>query len=151
MALTEEDPAAAPAEQETAVAERAPVTGHIAMVDRVPLVPWGSTSSGPSLPSADDEEVPDVSSCNDGLEPCNLANTEVYRRMRQIWTATALGESFKPGTQKAIQPKSQRKTHALCLPRSSTMSVRSSLYNYVQENGRTYHRYKEGSKSCPRR
>ena len=27
------------------------------------------------------------------------------------------------------------------------MSVRSSLYNYVQENGRTYHRYKEGSMS----
>ena len=63
MALTEEDPAAAPAEQEqeAVAAERAPVTGHVAMVDRVPLIPWGSASSGPSLPSADDEEVPDVS------------------------------------------------------------------------------------------
>ncbi len=70
MAVTEEDPAAAPAEQETAVAERAPVTGHIAMVDRVPLIPWGSASSGPSLPSADDD-IPDVSSCNEALELCN--------------------------------------------------------------------------------
>jgi len=26
------------------------------------------------------------------------------------------------------------------------MSVNSSIYNYVEENGRTYHRYKEGSK-----
>lgn len=25
------------------------------------------------------------------------------------------------------------------------MSVNSSIYDYVEENGRTYHRYKEGS------
>lgn len=30
-------------------------------------------------------------------------------------------------------------------PQTSTMSVQSSVYNYVEENGRTYHRYKEGS------
>jgi len=29
--------------------------------------------------------------------------------------------------------------------RTSTMSVNSSIYNYVEENGRTYHKYKEGS------
>lgn len=30
--------------------------------------------------------------------------------------------------------------------RSSTMSVSSSVYHFVEENGRTHHRYKEGSK-----
>ena len=32
------------------------------------------------------------------------------------------------------------------MDRPSTASVRSSVYETVQENGRTYHRYKEGSK-----
>jgi len=32
---------------------------------------------------------------------------------------------------------------------SSTMSVRTSLYEFVQENGRTYHRYKDGSYFLP--
>lgn len=27
------------------------------------------------------------------------------------------------------------------------MSLRSSIYGHVEENGRTYHRYKEGSES----
>lgn len=31
-------------------------------------------------------------------------------------------------------------------PQTSTMSVNSSIYQFVEENGRTYHRYKEGSK-----
>jgi len=34
-------------------------------------------------------------------------------------------------------------------PQTSTMSVRSSIYNYVEENGRTYHRYKEGKYYLP--
>lgn len=29
---------------------------------------------------------------------------------------------------------------------SSTVSIRSSLYEYIEENGRRYHRYKAGSK-----
>ena len=29
------------------------------------------------------------------------------------------------------------------------MSARSSIYDYVEENGRTYHRYKEGSMLSP--
>ena len=29
------------------------------------------------------------------------------------------------------------------------MSVSSSIYNYVVENGRTYHRYKEGKYMLP--
>jgi hypothetical protein len=29
--------------------------------------------------------------------------------------------------------------------RTSTMSVNSSIYTFVEENGRTYHKYKEGS------
>ncbi|KAI8961508.1 S-adenosyl-L-methionine-dependent methyltransferase [Daldinia sp. FL1419] len=33
--------------------------------------------------------------------------------------------------------------------RSSTMSIDSSLYHYVHENGRTYHRYKEGRYFLP--
>jgi len=28
------------------------------------------------------------------------------------------------------------------------MSINSGIYNYVEENGRTYHRYKEGSMLC---
>jgi hypothetical protein len=28
---------------------------------------------------------------------------------------------------------------------TTTMSLNSSVYNFVEENGRTYHRYKEGS------
>jgi hypothetical protein len=28
---------------------------------------------------------------------------------------------------------------------SSTVSVRSSVYDYIEENGRRYHRYKDGS------
>ncbi|TVY88308.1 Secondary metabolism regulator [Lachnellula willkommii] len=32
---------------------------------------------------------------------------------------------------------------------TSTMSVDSSIYNYVQENGRTYHKYKEGKYMLP--
>ncbi len=28
----------------------------------------------------------------------------------------------------------------------STMSLRSSIYEFVEENGRTYHSYKQGSK-----
>ncbi|KAE8443785.1 hypothetical protein EG329_001379 [Mollisiaceae sp. DMI_Dod_QoI] len=36
----------------------------------------------------------------------------------------------------------------LSLPRSTT-SVRSSVYDYIEENGRTYHRYKEGSYVMP--
>ena len=32
------------------------------------------------------------------------------------------------------------------ITRSSTASLRSSVFEGVQENGRTYHRYKEGSK-----
>jgi hypothetical protein len=31
------------------------------------------------------------------------------------------------------------------IPRSETSSVRSSLFEAVEENGRTYHKYKEGS------
>ena len=30
--------------------------------------------------------------------------------------------------------------------RGSTNSVRSSVFDFVEENGRTFHRYKEGSK-----
>lgn len=30
--------------------------------------------------------------------------------------------------------------------RGSMMSVRSSVYDYAEENGRTYHRFKEGRK-----
>lgn len=30
--------------------------------------------------------------------------------------------------------------------RTSTASLRSSIYEHVEENGRTYHRYKQGSK-----
>jgi len=30
-------------------------------------------------------------------------------------------------------------------PTTSTMSVASSIYNFVEENGRTYHKYKAGS------
>ncbi|KAI1499756.1 S-adenosyl-L-methionine-dependent methyltransferase [Biscogniauxia marginata] len=33
--------------------------------------------------------------------------------------------------------------------RSSTGSLRSSIYNFVEENGRTYHRYKEGRYFLP--
>ncbi|KAI0884172.1 S-adenosyl-L-methionine-dependent methyltransferase [Annulohypoxylon maeteangense] len=33
--------------------------------------------------------------------------------------------------------------------RSSTMSIDSSLYHFVEENGRTYHRYKEGRYFLP--
>jgi hypothetical protein len=33
--------------------------------------------------------------------------------------------------------------------RTSTMSARSSIYDYVEENGRTYHRYKEGKYYLP--
>lgn len=36
-------------------------------------------------------------------------------------------------------------THLTGRNRSSTMSLRSSIYGNVVENGRTYHRYKEGS------
>jgi len=32
---------------------------------------------------------------------------------------------------------------------SSTMSVRSSVYEHVEENGHTYHRYKEGKYPLP--
>ena len=31
--------------------------------------------------------------------------------------------------------------------RSSTVSASSSVFEYVEEHGRTYHKYKEGSKS----
>ncbi|CZR50799.1 related to methyltransferase [Phialocephala subalpina] len=34
-------------------------------------------------------------------------------------------------------------------PQTSTMSVNSSIYHYVEENGRTYHRYKEGKYMLP--
>ncbi|KAH6675644.1 S-adenosyl-L-methionine-dependent methyltransferase [Halenospora varia] len=34
-------------------------------------------------------------------------------------------------------------------PHTSTMSVNSSIYNYIEENGRTYHRYKEGKYMLP--
>jgi len=34
--------------------------------------------------------------------------------------------------------------------KSSTISLRSSIYEFVEENGRTYHRYKEGSESMLR-
>jgi hypothetical protein len=30
---------------------------------------------------------------------------------------------------------------------TTSTSVRSSVYKFVQENGRTYHKYREGSKS----
>lgn len=30
---------------------------------------------------------------------------------------------------------------------TTSTSVRSSVYQFVQENGRTYHKYREGSKS----
>jgi hypothetical protein len=33
--------------------------------------------------------------------------------------------------------------------RTSTTSVLSGIYNYVDENGRTYHRYKEGKYLLP--
>ena len=33
------------------------------------------------------------------------------------------------------------------LNRSETASISSSLFEHVEENGRTYHKYKEGSKS----
>jgi hypothetical protein len=32
---------------------------------------------------------------------------------------------------------------------SSTVSVRSSIYDYIEENGRRYHRYKDGSEYSP--
>ncbi|KAG4413683.1 hypothetical protein IFR04_013187 [Cadophora malorum] len=34
-------------------------------------------------------------------------------------------------------------------PQTSTMSVNSSIYQFVEENGRTYHRYKEGTYFLP--
>jgi hypothetical protein len=36
--------------------------------------------------------------------------------------------------------------HCTNLARPSTISVRSSVYAYIEENGRRYHKYKEGSK-----
>lgn len=35
-----------------------------------------------------------------------------------------------------------------CIRSSSVMSVTSSIYHFVEENGRTYHKYKEGSKDA---
>ena len=35
----------------------------------------------------------------------------------------------------------------LLLCRTTTVSLRSSVYDHVAEDGRTYHRYREGSKA----
>lgn len=32
---------------------------------------------------------------------------------------------------------------------SSTVSVRSSIYDHIEENGRRYHKYKDGSEYSP--
>ncbi len=38
---------------------------------------------------------------------------------------------------------------ALTMDSMSTMSLRSSIYDFVEENGRTYHRYKQGKYWMP--
>jgi hypothetical protein len=35
----------------------------------------------------------------------------------------------------------------MSLSRTTTVSLRSSVYDHVEEDGRTYHKYREGSKT----
>ncbi|KAI1138507.1 S-adenosyl-L-methionine-dependent methyltransferase [Hypoxylon sp. FL0543] len=50
----------------------------------------------------------------------------------------------------SVDSESQTETMSLSDSiRSSTMTLDSSLYHFVQENGRTYHRYKEGRYFLP--
>ncbi|KAL1884193.1 hypothetical protein VTK73DRAFT_5329 [Phialemonium thermophilum] len=98
---------------------------HIPMADRLNLVSWGN-GSVPSLPSVD--EGSDNVSITSHLVSMNSAE-----------------ETFKLTSEYSCHGQGNLEEEVASL-KSSTMSVRSSIYEHVEENGRTYHRYKQGSK-----
>jgi hypothetical protein len=62
-------------------------------------------------------------------------------RLTAIMTAT-----LESGIRAACAFYPHRGEKAESIHSSSTMSVPSSMYDYVEQYGRKYHRYKEGSK-----
>ncbi|KAL1894905.1 hypothetical protein Sste5346_005592 [Sporothrix stenoceras] len=102
-----------------------PVTGHIPMASRLSLISWGD-GSAPSMPAIDD------SGSESGLGGAGATGGE--------------GDADDGASDADSAYDSDRTSSIL---KSTTTSLRSSLYDYVEENGRTYHRYKEGKYPLP--
>lgn len=117
--------AAAPADEAPPIADEHAdelVPGHIPMASRLSLVSWGD-GSAPSLPAIDDSGSEGVGG-----------------------SGTADGDGDGDGDDADSTYDSDRASSIL---KSTTTSLRSSVYDYVEENGRTYHRYKEGKYPLP--
>lgn len=123
--------AAAPADEAPPIADEHAeedadelVPGHIPMASRLSLVSWGD-GSAPSLPAIDDSGSEGVGGSG---------------------TADGYGDGDGGGDDADSTYDSDRASSIL---KSTTTSLRSSVYDYVEENGRTYHRYKEGKYPLP--
>ncbi|KAI1342281.1 S-adenosyl-L-methionine-dependent methyltransferase [Xylariaceae sp. FL0016] len=73
-----------------------------------------------------------------------------WQHLSQVSSRTALswGSGSAPSLPSVDDDKTETATLASSI-RSSTMSVDSAVYHYIEENGRTYHRYKEGRYFLP--
>jgi hypothetical protein len=60
---------------------------------------------------------------------------------------SAIGASSAQNEPRLTTTKEEDEDSAVGSFRSSTASLSSSIYEYVEENGRTYHKYKDGSKN----
>jgi hypothetical protein len=100
----------------------------------VPIVPWGSGSE-PPVPSVDDDEVSWIQLVN------SVINVNISMSNPILWLVVweQCGCLYDILDTVVIAKISGRT--------SSSISLRSSTSGEVEENGRTYHRYKEGSKS----
>lgn len=107
--------------------EDEPVPGHIPMASRLSLISWGD-GSAPSMPAIDD------SGSESGLGGAGGAGGDG-------------GDADDDGASDADSAYDGDRASSIL--KSTTTSLRSSVYDYVEENGRTYHRYKEGKYPLP--
>ncbi|CAK7215225.1 hypothetical protein SBRCBS47491_002410 [Sporothrix bragantina] len=94
-------------------------SGHVPMASRLSLISWGDGST-PSMPVIDDSTSGDEVYENGGDDTDSRSDLD-----SDVDSTLDLGI------------------------KSTTTSLRSSIYDYVEENGRTYHRFKEGKYPLP--
>ncbi|KAI2602466.1 S-adenosyl-L-methionine-dependent methyltransferase [Hypoxylon sp. NC1633] len=89
-----------------------------------------------------------VSHDHDHATPYSLASSRTVS-VDQDASLLSWGSGSAPSLP-SIDNDSQAETRSISESiRSSTMSLDSSVYHFIQENGRTYHRYKEGRYFLP--
>ena len=107
-------------------------------VTEVSIISWGG-GSAPSIPSIDDESEHVSRFCSRTLQYsfCTITYDSSDR-------ATPTQQSGGSVTCPCLCIRHKNKPDVRY--RSSTVSLRSSIYEPIEENGRTYHRFERGSK-----